>query len=113
MSNSIWHKKHVFVVDKNGQVVVKLDDGTYDIIWARKDKPLQDVIVFSENGIKFIEEYCYIDDLIAQADKAERLQKAVNTALISIGTAAIFDGEDAKKYAEAKIDLIKQLIKGE
>lgn len=73
MSNSIWHKKYVFVVDRNGQVFVKLNDGTYDIIWVRKDKPLQDVIVFSENGIKFIEEYCYIDDLIAQADKAERL----------------------------------------
>lgn len=77
MSNSIWHKKYVFVVDKNGQVVVKLDDGTYDIVWVKKDNPLQDVIVFSENGIKFIEEYCYINDLIAQADKAERLQKAV------------------------------------
>lgn len=74
MSNSIWHKKHVFVVDKNGQVVVKLDDGNYGIIWVWKDKPLQDVMLFGENGIKFIEEYCYIDDLIAQADKAERLE---------------------------------------
>ena len=81
MSNSIWHKKHVFVVDKNGQVVVKLDDGTYDIVWVKKDKLLQDVILFGENGIKFIEEYCYIDDLITQADKVERLQKAVDLAL--------------------------------
>ena len=60
-----------------------------------------------------VQKWCYVDDLIAQADKAERLEKAVNTALISIGTAAIFDGEHAKKYANAKIDLIKQLIKGE
>ena len=111
MSNSIWHKKHVFVVDKNGQVIVKLDDGTYDIIWVWKDKPLQDVMLFGENGIKFIEEYCYIDDLITQADKAERLQKAVNTALISLGTAAALDGKCVKKYTDAKIDLIKQLIK--
>lgn len=75
MSNSIWHKKHMFLVDRNGQVVVKLDDGTYDIIWVIKDKPLQDVVVFNTNGITFIREYCYIDDLIAQADKAEQLKK--------------------------------------
>lgn len=60
-----------------------------------------------------IDRWAYIDDLIAAADRAKRLQKAVGTALISIGTAAILDGEDAKKYADAKIDLIKQLTKGE
>lgn len=81
MSDKLWRKKYEFVVDRNGEVFVKLDDGTYDIIWVRKGKPLQDVIVFSENGIKFIEEYCYLDDLIAQADKAERLQKAVDLAV--------------------------------
>ena len=103
MTNSIWHKasekpelnKYV-VVRKHGFAqwkVFKFDNKTIfyepftDDLWA------------------------YVADIIAQADKAERLQKAVNTALISIGTAAIFDGEDAKKYAEAKIDLIKQLIK--
>ena len=65
------------------------------------------------NELLHLKRWAYLSDIIAQADKAKRLQKAVNTALISIGTAAIFDGEDAKKYANAKIDLIKQLIKGE
>lgn len=75
MIDKLWRKKYEFVADKNGQVIVKLEDGTYDFIWVWKDKALQDVVVFSENGIKFIEEYCYLDDLIAQANKAERLEK--------------------------------------
>lgn len=99
-----------------------------DSIWKKPDqKPErnEDILVeyTSTNGLSYYivdsylnellrpKRWAYLTDIIAQADKAERLQKAVNTALISIGTAAIFDGEDAKKYANAKIDLIKQLIK--
>ena len=107
MSNSIWHKKHVFVVDRNGQVVVKLDDGTYDIVWVKKDNPLQDVIVFSENGIKFIEEYCYLDELLTQADKAERLQKAVDYALQVLDNVSEIGGIDLEMIK------IEQMIKGE
>ena len=56
--------------------------------------------------------WTFLTDLIAQADKAERLEKAVNSALISLGTAAVLDRKYVKKYTDAKIDLIKQLIKG-
>lgn len=112
MSNKLWRKKYEFVVDRNGEVFVKLDDGTYDIIWVRKDKPLQDVIVFSENGIKFIEEYCYLDDLIAQVDKAERLQAKLRTIAYMEQRRCIDDPvdilDDVLKIAK---DEIKQLIK--
>ena len=105
MSNSIWHKPgHQPAVGDKAKV--SRDGGL--IYWTAHgwNRPGEDV---HDIGV----EWAYLEDVLAQADKAERLQKAVNTALISIGTAAIFDGEDAKKYAEAKIDLIKQLTKGE
>lgn len=108
---SIWNKKHMFVADKNGQVVVKLDDKTYDIIWVRKDKPLQDAVVFGENGIKFIEEYCYIDDLIAQVDKAERLQKAVDLVVDVLETAQKTESSYKTRWIDSAIYTIKQLIK--
>lgn len=112
MSDKLWRKKHEFVVDKNGEVFVKLNDGTYDIIWVRKNKPLQDVIVFSENGIKFIEEYCYLDDLIAQADKAERLQKAVK-ALKDFITKLYLNGNITDEQLARYKNTLKRLIKGE
>ena len=106
MSNSIWH-----TADE------KPEDGA-TIAFYLKDSMGSGDYDYDENEIlvncgfiKFsrITKWAYLTDIIAQADKAKRLQKAVNTALISIGTAAIFDGEDAKKYANAKIDLIKKL----
>lgn len=66
---------------------------------------------FGSYSSKNVQKWAYIDELFAQANKAERLQKAVNTALISLGTAAILDRKCVKKYTDAKIDLIKQLIK--
>ena len=92
MTNSIW-KTPDQKPDIDKQIVIINDFGY--------------VIYFGKCAVAPGNKWCDIDDLIAQADKAERLQKAVNTALISLGTAAILDGEDAKKYADAKINLIK------
>ena len=102
MSNSIWKTPEETPKDFCDVVLANFRTGSCCVFFS----PFHNVSFDYDK-------WCYLTDLIAQADKAERLQKAVNTALISIGTAAIFDGEDAKKYAEAKIDLIKQLIKGE
>ena len=58
-------------------------------------------------------EWAYIDDLIAQADKAERLQKAVDYAVKEFTELMnSFDEEDevAIEIAE-KLSEIKQLIK--
>lgn len=108
MSNSIWKTDNLQKADTRKQILFYAGGSSFPYLgWHYPNKG------FGTWVYDDVQKWCYIDDLISQADKAERLQKAVNTALISIGTAAIFDGEDAKKYADAKIDLIKQLIKGE
>ena len=73
---------------------------------------------FDENTIR----WCYLDELLAQADKAERLQKAVDKALdtldyISNEKFTTEDGDFFEEYEEMHkaikqdIDEIKQLIK--
>lgn len=60
--------------------------------------------------------WCYIEDLIAQADKAELLQKAVDLAvgiLKDITFCKQFDMvTDVRKYADSKLEEITNLIKG-
>ena len=59
--------------------------------------------------------WCYLDDLIAQADKAERLQKAVDFAVRQFTELMnSFDEEDEVAIEiAATLFAIKQLIKGE
>lgn len=52
-----------------------------------------------------IDRWCYVDDLIAQADKTERLQKAVDNALQVLDNLSEIGGIDLE------IAKIKQLIK--
>lgn len=106
MSNSIW-KTPDQKPDTDQHVLFFAGGGIFPYLGFYYPK----FDTFNDWKSKDVQRWASVFEVIAQADKAERLQKAVNTALISIGTAAIFDGEDAKKYAEAKIDLIKQLIK--
>ena len=58
---------------------------------------------------RYINRWCYLDELLAQADKAERLQKAVDLA---VNTLKEIDwcAQDYAKAQEA-LDEIKQLIK--
>lgn len=99
MSNSIW--KIPDQKPTSGKCVCIYDGFEYYVDTANPDC-WDDM---------FVEKWCDFHDLIAQADKAERLEKAVNSALISLGTAAVLDRKYVKKYTDAKIDLIKQLIK--
>ena len=95
MSNSIWHKAsekpicHKWVCVKYPNAPVKatckfIEENTY---------------------ISYVCEYAYLDDLIAQADKAERLQKAVDKALQVLDNVSEIGGIDLE------IAKIKQLIK--
>lgn len=61
------------------------------------------------------DKWCYLTDLIAQADKAERLQKAVDFAVRRLTELMnSFDEEDeAAIEIAATLFAIKQLIKGE
>ena len=58
---------------------------------------------------RYINRWCYLDELIAQADKAERLQKALDLA-INVLEEIDWCAQDYAKAQEA-LNEIKQLIK--
>lgn len=60
---------------------------------------------------RYINRWCYLDELIAQADKAERLQKALDLA-INVLEEIDWCAQDYAKAQEA-LNEIKQLIKGD
>ena len=106
MSNSIWH-----TADE------KPEDGA-TIAFYLKDSMGSGDYDYDENEIlvncgfiKFsrITKWAYLEDLIAQADKAKRLQKAVD---VSVDTLKGIDwcAQDYAKAQEA-LNEIKQLIK--
>ena len=62
---------------------------------------------------RYINRWCYLDELIAQADKAERLQKAVDLAVHSFNEICAGVPNDIWVFDEATkaTNKIKQLIK--
>mgnify|MGYP006923290724 CR=1 FL=1 len=110
MSNSIWKMRDV--EPKKYPILALGDDGKYYVFESPK-------LGTGDLGWKhrchdYVKQYCYIDDLIAQADKAERLQKAVDLIANMEQRLCIDDPvdilDDVLKIAK---DEIKQLIKGE
>ena len=106
MSNSIWH-----TADE------KPEDGA-TIAFYLKDSMGSGDYDYDENEIlvncgfiKFsrITKWAYLEDLITQADKAERLQKAVDLA-VDILKEIDWCAQDYAKAQEA-LNEIKQLIK--
>jgi len=111
MSNSIW--KTPDQKPKGYKTVIEhwlncYNEHCYDM-W--KQRP--DGGSFDSHTI----EWCYLDDLIAQADKAERLQKAVDLALDAFGVMQKTMLETGNYIQSSWIEnttfAIKQLIKGE
>ena len=111
MSNSIWHKRDETPKDFCDVVLSDSRTGSYCVFLS----PFHDL---SFN----YDRWCYFDELLAQADKAERLQKAVDKALdtldyVSNEKFATEDGDFFEEYEEMHkaikqdIDEIKQLIK--
>lgn len=97
MSNSIW-KTPDQKPDIDKQILIINDFGY--------------VIYFGKCAVAPGNKWCYVDDLIAQADKAERLQKAVDLIANMEQRLCIDDPvdilDDVLKIAK---DEIKQLIK--
>lgn len=66
---------------------------------------------------RYINRWCYLDELLAQANKAERLQKAVDWVVDYLEQVATHAKSEEDNFAaqviKRKIDEIKQLIKGE
>ena len=95
MSNSIWHTADETPKDFCEVVLANFATGSYCVFLS----PFHDL---SFN----YDRWCYFDELLAQADKAERLQKAVDYALQVLDNLSEIGGID--------LELIKieQLIKG-
>ena len=103
MSNSIWHTADEKPED-GATITFYLEDsmgsGDYDYD--------ENEILVNCGFIKFsrITKWAYLTDIIAQADKAERLQEAVDCALQVLDNVSEIGGIDLQ------IAKIKQLIKG-
>ena len=95
MSNSIWHKRDETPKDFCDVVLSDFRTGSYCVFLS----PFHDL---SFN----YDRWCYFDDLIAQADKAERLQKAVDYALQVLDNVSEIGGIDLQ------IAKIKKLTQG-
>lgn len=106
MSNSIWKTPgfHEAIDDK-----LKVSKDGKWVYWTMYgwNIPGEDV---HDIGV----EWAYLEDVLAQADKAERLQKAVDCALEELQRVAEDEGIDWLRAESARttIDEIKQLIKG-
>lgn len=95
MSNSIWHKQDEKPKDFCEVVLSDFRTGSYCVFLS----PFHDL---SFN----YDRWGYFDELLAQANKAERLQKAVDYALQVLDNLTEIGGVDLQ------IIKIKQLIKG-
>lgn len=95
MSNSIWHKRDETPKDFCDVVLANFATGSYCVFLS----PFHNVSFDYDR-------WAYLTDIIAQADKAEQLQKAVDYALHVLDNVSEIGGIDLQ------IAKIKQLIKG-
>ena len=108
MSNSIWKIGNLQEADTRKQILFYAGGGRFPYYgWSC---PKQGVIgswVYDD-----VQKWCYVDDLIAQADKAERLQKAVDIGVCALRELAVdpYSLEEHIFILKA-LDKIKQLIK--
>lgn len=112
MSNSIWKTPDIKPTN-NDDVVFFVGKvafaGYYEKVYG-------EFVELATGECYPVDKWAIIDDLIAQADKAERLQKAVDLALNWLHTIATAHHPTTTYYnldAQTAIDEIKQLIKGE
>lgn len=107
MSNSIWKTPDVKPDGKDTYIAITTDGLICDFVSPK----------MCDNSV---DRWAYLTDIIAQADKAERLQKAVDIALFRLEN-ILMDEEIrirkrcqlATSYLEYDIERIKQLIKEE
>ena len=107
MSNSIWHKP-----DQKPDVFKPY---TVMVVYEAHDEAelMLSTQYEAYTADRYINRWCYLDDIIAQADKAERLQKAVDLAVHSFNEIRAGVPNDIWVFDEATkaTNKIKQLIK--
>lgn len=127
MSNSIW-KTPDQKPEQTGNIVYVLEDGDFGNFFYIEGKGFPTVVmanqfcfVTEDTPIKMVK-WTYLTDLIAQADKAERLQKAVDLAVDVLVKArgrrelsycGIWFNKISIDELYSALNEIKQLIKGE
>lgn len=116
MSNSIW--KTDGLREASTKKLILYFAGGCRIPYTGWNHP--DIMMLSASNESWwnytdVMRWCYVDDLIVQADKAERLQKAVdNYEKVIVGAMFAPDvGAVTAGILEESHKTIKQLIKGE
>lgn len=122
MSNSIW--KTDGLREANTKKLILYFAGGSRIPYTGWNHP--DIMMLSASNESWwnytdVMRWCYVDDLIAQADKAERLQKAVDKAIWILEESKKVQRPDFKlgftyclfpqPHLDITLDEIKQLIK--
>lgn len=108
---SIWKTGNLQKADTRKQILFYAGGGRFPYYgWSHPNKGVIGTWVYDD-----VQKWCYVDDLIAQADKAKRLQKAVDLAVDYLEQVATHAKSEEDNFAaqviKRKIDEIKQLIK--
>lgn len=111
MSNSIWHKYDIKDMPSLTREILARNGSHHNVCIINRED-------WEQGFCEWIDRWTYITDIVAQADKAERLQKAVDYVLDSLQsfmeTGYIYtDVDDVILDIQATCNEIKQLIKGE
>ena len=102
MSNSIWHKYDIKDIPNPHHEILAWTGTKHAVVIIKQAEWLS-------GDCDWIESWAYIQDIYAQVDKAERLQKAVNLA-VDMLKEIDWCAQDYAKAQEA-LNEIKQLIK--
>ena len=74
MSNSIWHKYDIKDMPSLTREILARNGSHHNVCIINRED-------WEQGFCEWIDRWTYITDIIAQADKAERLQKAVDLAI--------------------------------
>lgn len=111
MSNSIWHKYDIKDMPSLTREILAKNGSHHNVCIINRED-------WKQGFCEWIDRWTYITDIIAQADKAEQLQKAVDIALFRLENILMDEEIKIRKrcqlatsYLEYDIERIKQLIK--